>query len=247
VPFDRGRPLERPDAALKGSTHVLVSAPPDANGDPVLDHHRVHLLALRNVQWIGYLSTTGIYGDTGGATVDESAMANPSTERARRRVMAEKRWLALRHHEGLPVHVFRLAGIYGPGRSVFERVRAGTAQRIDRPDHLFSRIHVDDIAAVLQASIAKPRTGAISNVCDDTPATPAEVTAHACTLIGMKPPPLISFEDAKKTMSPMALSFWLDNRRVDNGLIKRELGIKFAYPSYKEGLAAVLAAEKKSA
>jgi nucleoside-diphosphate-sugar epimerase len=239
--FDRDRPLENPGAALKGATHILVSVPPDAAGDPVLDRHRADILALRDVRWIGYLSTTGVYGDTGGAPVDESALVNPTTERSRRRALAEKRWLALRHREGLAVHVFRLAGIYGPGRSIFERLRAGSAQRIDRPGHLFSRIHVEDIATVLQASIAKPRPGAIYNVCDDEPAAPADVTAYACALAGVTPPPVVSFEDAQKTMTPMALSFWRDNRRVDNGLIKRELGVTLAYPTYKEGLAAVFA------
>ncbi|MEX2449869.1 MAG: SDR family oxidoreductase [Rhodospirillales bacterium] len=239
--FDRDRPLENPGAALNGATHILVSVPPDAAGDSVLDRHRADILALRDVHWIGYLSTTGVYGDTGGAPVDESALVNPTTERSRRRVMAEKRWLGLRHREGLAVHVFRLAGIYGPGRSIFERLRAGSAQRIDRPGHLFSRIHVEDIATVLQASIAKPRPGAIYNVCDDEPAAPADVTAYACRLAGVTPPPMVSFEDAQKTMTPMALSFWRDNRRIDNGLIKRELGVTLAYPTYKEGLEAIFA------
>lgn len=240
--FDTGHPLENPRAALAGATHVLVSVPPDDAGDPVLNAHRADLSAVAGLTWIGYLSTTGVYGDTDGAWVDETAPLQPTSARSRQRVNAEDAWLALGREHGLPVHVFRLAGIYGPGRSALDQVRAGTARRIDRPDHLFSRIHVDDIARVLVASMARPNPGAVYNVCDDTPATPAAVIEEACRLLGVPSPPLVPFAEAAKAMSPMALSFWRDNRRVVNRRIKEELGVTLKYPSYREGLQAILAA-----
>ncbi len=242
-PFDRGRPLADPAAALAGVTHLLSSVPPDAGGDPVLDAHAAAIAAAPGLQWIGYLSTTGVYGDTGGAVVDETSPVQPGVERSVRRAAAERAWLELFHRHGLPVHVFRLAGIYGPGRSTLDAVRRGEARRVIRPGHLFSRIHVDDIAAVLEASIARPNPGAVYNVCDDEPAAPADVVDHACGLLGVVPPPPVPFEAAESSMSPMARSFWQDNRRVDNGRIKRELGVTLAYPTYREGFAAILGAE----
>ncbi|MCP5367256.1 MAG: SDR family NAD(P)-dependent oxidoreductase [Hyphomicrobiales bacterium] len=245
--FDRDHPL--PPGALDGTTHVLVSVPPDGQGgdgggDPVLDLHGGDLAALADLAWVGYLSTTGVYGDTGGAVVDETAPLRPDVGRSQRRAAAEAAWLARVERDGLPVHVFRLAGIYGPGRSQLDAVRAGRARRIDRPGHCFSRIHVDDIAAVLAASVARPRPGAVYNVCDDEPVEPQQVTAFACNLLGVEPPPLVPFAEAARDMSPMARSFWADNRRVDNGLIKRELEVRLRYPDYRAGLRAVLAAEK---
>ena len=237
--FERGLPP--PPGALEGVTHLLSSVPPDADGDSVLDAARDHIVAARgSLRWIGYLSTTGVYGNTDGAWVDETSPTNPTSDRARRRVVAEAAWLALGREHYLPVHVFRLAGIYGPGRSALDEVRAGTARRIDRPDHLFSRIHVDDIARVLAASIARPNAGAIYNVCDDEPAAPADVVRFACELLKVPLPPLVSLADAK--LSPMGASFWADNRRVRNDRIKRELGVALAYPNYREGLRAILAA-----
>jgi nucleoside-diphosphate-sugar epimerase len=211
------------------TSRILVSIPPDAAGDPVLRRFR----SLRAL-WVGYLSTTGVYGDTGGAVVDETAPLNPSGPRQRARVAAEAAWRAT----GLPVHVFRLAGIYGPGRSALDQVRAGTAKRIDRPGHVFSRIHVEDAASALLASMARPDPGASYNVCDDEPAEPASVVAEACRLLGVEPPPLVPFEAAG--LSPMARSFWADNRRVSNARIKRELGVRLRYPTYREGLRALL-------
>ncbi len=243
--FDRGRPLAAPARALAGTTALLISAPPDTAGDPVLDHHAEDIAALRPA-WIGYLSTTGVYGDTGGALVDETAPLRPTSERSRRRVAAEAAWLALGRDHELAVHVFRLAGIYGPGRSVFAQARAGHARRIDRPGHLFSRIHVDDIARILEASLARPSPGAAYNVCDDEPAAQADVIAYACELLGLPVPPLMSFEEASKEMSPMALSFWADNRRIDNARIKQDLGVRLACPDYRAGLRAVLAAEEEA-
>lgn len=242
--LDRGRPLADPEAALAGVTDVVVSVPPDAAGDPVLDQHAADLVAHARLRWIGYLSTTGVYGDTGGAAVDETAPLAPTSERSRRRVEAERRWLDLYRRQQLPVHIFRLAGIYGPGRSSLDQVRTGVARRIDRPGHLFSRIHVDDIATVLRASMARPDPGRIYNVCDDEPAAPADVIAYACRLLGREPPPPVPFEAAAAGMSAMAKSFWRDNRRIDNRRIGRELGVRLRYPDYRSGLAAILAAEQ---
>jgi nucleoside-diphosphate-sugar epimerase len=241
--FDRDRPLADPASALAGVTDIVASVPPDAGGDPVLDLHEAAIVDHPGLRWVGYLSTTGVYGDTGGAPVDETAPLNPTAERSRRRVEAEGRWLALERSAGLPVHVFRLAGIYGPGRSPLDQVRAGEVRRIARPGHAFSRIHVDDIAQVLRASMARPDPGRIYNVCDDEPAEPADVVAFACRLLGREPPPPVPFEVARTAMSAMALSFWADNRRVDNSRIKRELGIDLAHPDYRAGLRAILAAE----
>ncbi len=239
-----GGPLPA-DAAgrLQQASHVLVSVPPDAQGDPAFRAAADMIRTNMDVKWLGYLSTTGVYGDTGGQPVDESAPVNPSSERSQRRVDAEAAWLGLLRDADVPVHVFRLAGIYGPGRSQLDAVRAGRAKRIDRPGHVFSRIHVDDIGQVLAASIASPNPGAVYNVCDDEPAPPAEVTAYACDLLDMEPPPLEDFETAKQRMTPMGLSFWNDNRRVLNRRIREELGVTLKYPDYRSGLNGVLAEE----
>jgi nucleoside-diphosphate-sugar epimerase len=244
--FDRDRPLLDAPAALDGVTDILSSIPPDATGDPVLDRHGEVIAAARGLRWIGYLSTTGVYGDTGGAVVDETAPLCPTSERSRRRVEAERRWLELWQRHGQPVHVFRLAGIYGPGRSAIDQVRRGEMRRIDKPGHLFSRIHIDDIGVVLHASIARPNPGRVYNVCDDEPAEPSDVVAHACRLLGVEPPPPVPFDQASALLSPMALSFWRDNRRVDNSRIKKKLGITLAYPSYRSGLEAIAAALEQS-
>ncbi len=237
------RPGKELTAKLHASNHVLVSVPPGEDGDPVLNAAKEAIASIPSLTWLGYLSTTGVYGDTGGAWVDETAKTNPSSDRSRRRVAAENAWLELYREHGLPVHIFRLAGIYGPGRSVFDQIRAGRAKRIDKPGHAFSRIHVDDIARVLAASIARPKPGRIYNVCDNEPAPPAEVTAYACGLLGKDPPDLQSFDEAKQRMSPMALSFWNDNRRVDNKRILSELGVKLQYPDYRSGLQQILVEE----
>lgn len=238
LPFDREHAL--PASTFAGVTHVLVSVPPDEAGDPVLDTHANHIAASPGLAWLGYLSTTGVYGDRGGAWIHEASELRPSGARGRRRVAAETGWLDLWRRRNVPVHVFRLAGIYGPGRSPFEALRAGTARRIDRPGHVFSRIQVDDLASILIASMARPRPGAIYNVCDDEPAEPAAVIAHAAALLGAVPPPMVPFDKAE--LSPMARSFWNDNKRVSNALIKRELGVALRYPNYRAGLAALLAA-----
>ncbi|HEX6014209.1 MAG TPA: SDR family NAD(P)-dependent oxidoreductase, partial [Geminicoccaceae bacterium] len=182
----------------------------------------------------GYLGTTAVYGDRRGEWVDEDTLSEPTLARGDRRARAEAAWLA----SGLPVHIFRLAGIYGPGRNAFVNLKDGTARRIVKPGQVFSRVHVDDIATVLEASTARPRPGAVYNVCDDEPAPPQDVVAHAAELMGVPLPPEQAYETAD--LSPMARTFYRDSRRVRNELIKRELGVKLAFPSYREGLAALL-------
>ncbi len=235
--FARSAPLADAAAALAGTTHLLISVPPDEAGDPVLAEHAGDIAALGGLSWVGYLSTTGVYGDRGGGWVDESAALAPSGERGRRRVAAEAGWLELHRRHGLPVHVFRLAGIYGPGRSALDTVRQRRAQRIDKPGQVFSRIHVADIVQVLRASMARPDPGAIYNVCDDDPAPPEAVVAYACRLLGLPPPPLVPFAEAELT--PMARSFYDDNKRVANRRIKEELGVRLRYPGYRDGLDAL--------
>lgn len=244
--FDRSHPLENAAALVSRADFLLVSVPPDAEGDPVLDlHAREITAAAPRLRWIGYLSTTGVYGDTGGAWVNESSPLRPTSARSRRRVEAESRWLAFGDVHGLPVHVFRLAGIYGPGRSSLDALRDGRAKRIDKPGQVFSRVHVADIAGVLRASMHRPAPGAVYNVCDDEPAPASEVVAFAAGLLGMEPPPIVPFAEAD--LSPMARSFYADNRRVRNDRIKRELGIELRYPTFREGLRACLAAEAQRA
>jgi nucleoside-diphosphate-sugar epimerase len=236
--FDRDHPLPREKFA--GATHILVSIPPDEQGDPVIDIHGADIAAVSSLHWVGYLSTTGVYGTRDGGWVDEAAALHPTGRRGERRVAAETAWLGLWRNAAVPVHLFRLAGIYGPGRSAFDGLRAGAAKRIDSPGQVFSRIHVDDIASVLLASIARPRPGAIYNVCDDEPAAGADVVAYAAKLLGVDPPPLLPLDAADLT--PMARSFYAENKRVANALVKRELGMRLAYPNYRAGLAAILAA-----
>jgi len=237
--FNGAQNLADPRAALAGVTHILSSVPPDP-ADAVIAAHRADLAALKGVEWIGYLSTTGVYGDRAGGWVDEGSELRPSGPRSADRVAAEAAWLALWRDHGLPVHVFRLAGIYGPGRGAIETVRRGQAKRIEKPGQIFSRIHVDDIAGVLLASIARPNPGAVYNVCDDDPAAPEKVIEEACRLLGAPMPPLVRFDEAKKTMSDMQLSFYADSKRVRNDRIKKELGYALKYPSYKDGLRAIL-------
>jgi nucleoside-diphosphate-sugar epimerase len=241
--FGRDRPLEQAARALVGTTHVLSSIAPDEQGDPVLDHHGRDLLCCGSIAWTGYLGTTGVYGDRGGDWVSEADPVAPTMPRTRRRARAEAHWLA----SGLPAQLFRLAGIYGPGpgRSALAAVRAGTARRIVKPGQVFCRIHVDDIVQVLRASMARANPGAIYNVADDEPAPPQDVVAFACMLLGAPPPPEVPFETAD--LSPMARSFYGDSRRIDNRRIKEELGVRLRYPSYREGLRALLDAPEPPA
>ena len=233
-------PGSRP--SLEGVTHLLISAGPGEGGDPVLAEFRDEIAERADqFEWVGYLSTTAVYGDRDGGWVDESATVAPSSVRGDLRAQAEADWQVI---DGLPLHIFRLAGIYGPGRGPFAKVRAGTARRIVKPGQVFSRIHVDDIAQVLRASIAQPRPGAIYNLCDDDPAPPQDVIGLAAELLGLPLPAEVPFDEAG--MSAMARSFYGENKRVRNELIKAELGVDLFYPSYREGLRALLKVETEA-
>ncbi len=234
--FDGTAPMDRPEL-LAGATHVLLSIPPGEDGDPAFLRYASDIAAAAP-DWVGYLSTTGVYGNRDGGWVDETSELRPSSPRSERRVAAEAAWLDWGTETGIPVQVFRLAGIYGPGRSAADQVRKGEAKRIVKPGHLFSRIHVEDIATVLAASIAQPEPGGIYNVCDDEPAAPSDVTAYVCELLSIAPPPEIPFEDAE--LSPMARTFWADNRRVRNDRIKEKLGVTLAFPDYRIGIRSVI-------
>jgi nucleoside-diphosphate-sugar epimerase len=234
--------------ALSQATHLLSSVGPGSGdgGDPVIATLGGAIAAVvPPLAWIGYLSTTGVYGDRGGDWVDEGSPTSPGTARGAARVAAEDDWRALAERAGLPLHIFRLAGIYGPGRGPFEKVRNGTARRIIKPGQVFSRIHVEDIAQVLEASIARPNPGAIYNLCDDDPAPPQDVIAHAAELLGLPLPPEVPFDPAG--MTPMAASFYAESKRVRNDRIKDELGVRLLYPDYRAGLRAILAAEEAGA
>ncbi|MAM63292.1 SDR family oxidoreductase [Maritimibacter sp. UBA3975] len=229
--------------AIRSATHILVSAGPGENGDPVIADWRDEIAAVADrLDWVGYLSTTGVYGDHEGGWVDEETGLTPGTERGKQRVKAEGEWWMLaKETKMLPLHIFRLAGIYGPGRGPFAKVRKGTARRIVKEGQVFSRIHVEDIAQVLAASIAHPRPGRIYNVCDDEAAPPQDVIAYAAELLGVPVPPEESIDEAE--MTPMARSFYAESKRVRNDRMKHELGVELIYPTYREGLEALLAAE----
>ena len=209
---------------------ILSSIPPGREGDPALKLYGDLLPRVVKNSWIGYFSTTGVYGDTEGLLVDETAPLNPTSDRSRRRVAVESDWLQY------GAHIFRLPGIYGQGRSSLDRLKNGLTRRVHRPNHLFSRIHVDDIAQSVIASINQPNPGSVYNICDDEAAEQQLVEAYASELLGIKPPQLIPFKDAMKEMTPMALTFWQDNRRVSNAKMKSELGVKLLYPTFREGL-----------
>ncbi|QBY01960.1 SDR family oxidoreductase [Rhodophyticola sp. CCM32] len=227
---------------LARATHILVSAGPGAGGDPVLAALREDIAAIAGQKtWIGYLSTTGVYGDHQGGWVSEETALAPSTDRGRARVAAETAWQDLAAETGAALHIFRLAGIYGPGRGPFAKVRRGTARRIIKQGQVFSRIHVEDIAQVLLASIQRPNPGAIYNVCDNLPAPPEDVIAYAARLLGRPVPPDLPIDQAE--MSPMARSFYAESKRVANRRIREELGVTLRYPDYHTGLEALLAAE----
>ncbi|NOX72120.1 MAG: SDR family oxidoreductase [Alphaproteobacteria bacterium] len=226
-------------ADIMAASHVLVSIAPQENGDPVLN--TVGGDFGSGLKWFGYLSTTAVYGDHQGGWVDEGTPPSPATKRGEWRVAAEQGWTALAQTNGLPLHIFRLAGIYGPGRGPFAKVRAGTARRIIKQGQVFSRIHLEDIAQILAASIKRPDPGAIYNLCDDEAAPPEDVIGLAAELLGLPVPEAVDFEVADLT--PMARSFYGESKRIRNDRIKRELGIKLIYPTYREGLRALLKGE----
>ncbi len=215
-------------------SHILTSVSPGQDGDPVLAAHGPDIAAAKHLEWVGYLSTTGVYGDHKGDWVDEETPLEPSTERGIARVEAEAAWTAL----GVPLHIFRLAGIYGPGRGPFSKVRSGKARRIIKEGQVFSRTHVEDIAQILEASMNRPDPGRAYNVCDDDPAPPQDVIAYAAELLGLPVPDAIALEDAE--LSPMARSFYAESKRVRNDRIKDELGVRLIYPDYRAGLRALL-------
>lgn len=226
-------------ASLTRATHLLLSIPPGAAGDPVLRHYRDDLANAPDLKWIGYLSTVGVYGDHDGAWIDETTACAPISERSRRRFAAEQEWLDFASTSGKRVVLFRLAGIYGPGRSAIDTVRSGRARRVIKAGQSFNRIHVADIARVCLASMQGRGNAPIYNVADDEPAPPQDVIAHAATLLNLPLPPAIPFDEAE--LSPMAASFYGENKRVRNNLMKCELGVTLAYPTYREGLAALAA------
>ncbi|MFG1376453.1 NAD-dependent epimerase/dehydratase family protein [Xanthobacter autotrophicus] len=223
--------------ALAATDLIVASAPPDARGDPILRCAGKVLEAGRLGQVV-YLTTLGVYGDHGGGWVDETTPPRAGSPRLERRLAAEQEWFAFGQKRGIPVSVLRLAGIYGPGRNALEQLRAGAARRIDKPGQVFNRIHVADIARTIRAVVAR-RFDGILNVTDDLPAPPGDPLAHAAALLGLPVPPAIPFDEAARDMSPMALTFWAANKRVANHRLKAELGVSLAYPTYREGLAAL--------
>lgn len=222
-------------------SHVLSSIAPREGHDPVLAQHGPQIAETHHLKWVGYLSTIGVYGDRQGGWVDEDTNPDAKSERARARVKAEAAWQSVCNRAGVPLHVFRLGGIYGPGRGPFAKLRAGRAERVVKPGQVFSRIHQDDIAQALDLAMHARLGSRIFNLCDDTPAPPQDVLAHAARLLGIMVPPEVPFDQAD--LSPMARSFYADNKRVRNDRVKRELGLELRYPDYQSGLAAILAAE----
>lgn len=230
-------------AVLAEATHVVQTAAPDEHGDPALARYSVEISRSPRLRWAGYLSTTGVYGDRDGDWVDEDTPVAPTVPRAQRRVAAENAWVAAL--PGRPVNLFRVAGIYGPGRSAFDDLRSGQARRVLKPGHLFGRIHRDDIAAAVLAAMqqARPPGLRVLNLADDEPAASADVTAEAARLLDMEPPPLIPFAEAVGSMSAMGRSFWNENRRVRSEKTQAQLGLRWQYPTYREGLRAILQQE----
>ena len=229
---------------LESAEALLISVPPTEGRDPVLEQFSEAIAQAPRLRWVGYLSTVGVYGDAGGAWVDETTPPNPATARARQRITAERQWLELGASAPFAVHIFRLAGIYGPGRNALVKVADGTAKRIVKPGQVFNRIHTEDIAQVLIASIEKPSRNAIYNVADDEPGPPQDVITCAAELLGREPPPEVPFEEADQT--PMARAFYEDNKRVSNRRIKSELGVKLRYPTYRDGLLGLLQASESA-
>jgi nucleoside-diphosphate-sugar epimerase len=227
------------EAALRGAEMLLVSAPPDENGDPALQRFGATIAAAPKLARVVYLSTVGVYGDRGGAWVDEASPPAPDSPRTRQRLAAERQWRAFAEARGARLDILRLAGIYGPGRNALERLRRGQARRIVKPGQVFNRIHVDDIAAVVVRLVEAGGPGAIWNVADEEPAPPEDVIVFAAELLGVAPPPVEDFATAP--MTPMAKSFYDGNRRVDVGKLRRELGYRWLYSSYRDGLRALAA------
>ncbi len=240
--FDGQAASDEVSARLAAATHVLTSVPPDEHGDPVLRTHAGDLAAAPHLTWIGYLSTVGVYGNTHGAWVDEASPVAGEYDRTRWRIDAERAWQALPVPTRGRLQVYRLAGIYGPGRSALDSLRAGRAQRIVKPGQVFNRIHVADIAQALAAGMAGRGAHAVYNVADDEPSPPQDVITYAAELLQQPPPPEIDFADAQ--LSAMARSFYEANRRVSNARMKGDLGVRLAYPNYRDGLRAILSGSR---
>ena len=224
--------------AISSATHLLITIPPQLSGDVVLENFSEEISKASHLQWIGYISSTGVYGDAQGEWVDESSPLRGSTDLNRRRVEAESAWFKMGQDHGLPVMIFRCVCIYGPGRNLLVSVQQGRARRIDKPGLVFSRIHAEDLVQTLTASMKKPQPGEIYNVSDDCPCPPAEAVKYAFDLLGVEPPPLIPYE--KADLSPTAKGFYNTNKRISNKKIKEELGVKLCYPDYRSGLKALL-------
>ena len=233
VPFDAAEP------AIATATHILVTAAPTETGDPVLHRYEAAIAAAPDLRWIGYLSSTVVYGDRDGGWVDEDTPPAPSQPRGQRRLDAETAWS--RFADRRAIDIFRLAGIYGPGRSAFDDLRAGRARRMLKPGHQFGRIHRDDIGRAIAAAMRQPRPPGrrVFNLADDVPSESADVVTEAARLMNLPPPPLVRFEDALPAMSPMARSFWAENRKVASEKTQQALGLRWLHPSFREGLAAI--------
>ncbi len=229
--------LADPAQTLAGTTHLLASVPPGDDGDPVIASHGNDVQAIQGLEWIGYLSTTGVYGDRKGGYVNETSMLLPSTKRGKKRVTAELVWQDLAAAMNVPLHIFRLAGIYGPGRNQLVSLRKGKARRVEKPGQVFSRIHVEDIAQILEAAATSGLPTQPFNVCDNEASPPQDVVAYAADLLGMDAPPLVPFDAVE--MSPMGRSFYAESKRVKNDRIKNDLGVVLKYPTYREGLTAL--------
>lgn len=232
--FSRDQPLGDPGFILDKTTHLLLSIPPDDDGDPAFTLHAEDIAALKSLGWIGLLSSTGVYGNRDGAWVDEEAELRPTSKRGNRRVKAERQWVTFARRHNLPLTIFRLSGIYGPGRSAIDSLLAGRARRIEKPGHAFNRVHVADIVQALIASFDQGPGIEVYNIADDVPAPSHEVIAYAAKLLGQDPPELIPYGSVD--MAPMLHSFYRDNKRVSNLKIKDRLGVRLLYPSYREGL-----------
>lgn len=243
--FDSSQPLADPLEALEGVTHILLSIPPSIAGDPAYLMHGVDIANIPTLEWVGYLSTIGVYGNQDGRWIDETKMTAPTSRRGSSRLKAEEQWRELGENTGMIMpHFFRMSGIYGPGRSAIDAVRAGDSRRIEKPGHVFNRIHIEDILQVLISSINMPSPGEIYNLADDCPTPSHEVIAYACELLGYDMPPMIPFDQAD--IAPIVRSFYTDNKRIKNDKIKSAFGLSLIYPTYKTGLDACYAIEEEA-